>query len=328
MSSIFGAVGSIAGAAIQSSAMKNVAKMQIDALNKQRDFVFKELEPNKINLMASAADIDRAQSQLALQGQLDPDLLRARYAGEAKLLKGVEELGAAPSDVAAQQAFTEAMAQGETGVAAQMKQKLIDAALSEIEAGATLPNDVQAELARAGLERSGTVLGAATPRGIGGNMARELIGTAALNLKAQRQERAQKLTASASALEDQRNKLMLSLFPELQAQQLNNLNAAGGAVKASAAELAPVGLSGESIANIWLARVGATNQLSQGVADAAAKNAAAQGQIWSGAIGAGTQALGNQDWSWLAGGNKAGGGGSAPSNVNFDNWTSAYGAVS
>lgn len=286
---VFSAVGSIVGAAISARATKKATKMQIQALERQQKFVFDQLEPGKINIAAKKADVQRAKARLALQGKLDPDLLRARYAAQEKMLRGVEEIGAAPSDVAAQTAFDEATAQATTGVAAQLKQRMIDAALEELDMGATLPSDVQAELVKAGLERSGTVLGAATPRGLGGNIARSMIGERALALKAERQARAQTIAQTAQALESNRNQLMLSLFPQLQQQQLKNLAAATGTLQASAAELPQAGLGGESIANIWLARVGATSQLGQAQADAAARGTMAQGQIWGTALGTASQ---------------------------------------
>jgi len=281
--------------------------MQIDALEKQRKFVYDELSPTKVNAQATAADVDRAKNRLALQNITDPNLLAARYAAEAKMLKGAEELGGAPSDKAAAAAYGEAMDQGTTGVAAQMKQKLIDAALGELEAGATLPDDVQAELVKAGLERSGTTLGAATSKGMGGNIQRSMVGERALALKAERQARAQQLSQSANALESSRNSLMLSLFPSLQKQQLSNLAASQDVLKSSAAELPPAGLSGESIANIWLARVGATNQLSQSAADAAARGTIGQATAWQQGLGGASQYAASafptisQTWGKIAG---------------------------
>lgn len=298
MSQIFGMAGQLGAAAIQAGAMKDALQMQLDAVEKQRKVVYDELQPNKINLQSTAADIERAKNSLALQAVTDPNLLAARYAAEGKILQGVEGLGASDSDAVASQATSEILDQGKTGVAAQMKQKLIDAALGELEAGATLPNDVQAELVKAGLERSGAVTGAATSKGFGQNLTRQLVGERALALKSERQQRAAGLTAAADTLEQNRNRVMMTLFPELQQQQLNNLNAAGGALKASSSELAPVGLSGESIANIWLARVGATNQLTQSAGDAMAKNAAAQGQIWGNAVGGISNAAAQMGPSW------------------------------
>jgi hypothetical protein len=147
---------------------------------------------------------------------------------------------------------------------------MIDQALEEMELGATLPNDVQAELVKAGLERTGSVTGGATSKGLGGTINRQLIGKAALDLKAQRQQRAQDLAASAQNLDLARANILGNLFPALKQSQLGNIAATQSALASSSAEVPEAGLSGESVANIWLARVGATNQLAQEAANAAA----------------------------------------------------------
>jgi len=323
MGEIFGMAGQIAAASMQASAIKAATQMQIDALERQQKFVYSELEPGKINAQALAADIDRAKSRLALQGITDPDLLKARYVAEQKMLEGVSELGTGTSEQVAQQAAAEALAGG--GVAEQMKQKLIDSALDEMNAGASLPPDVQAELVKAGFERSGAVSGAATTKGIGGNISREMIGERALALKTERQGKAIAMTQAASALEQNRASLLQSLFPALKTNQLQNLAAAQGTMAAGAAEIPEAGLSGESVANIWLARVGATNQLAQSSADAAARSAMGQAQAWSQGIGGATKYSSGQSsipstaqtWSSLFGSS------GTPSSSGGDNSTAA-----
>jgi hypothetical protein len=288
---IFGAAGTIAAAGISAKASKEATKMQIDALNKQRDFVYSELDPAKISPMALEADIDRAKSRLALQGITDPKLLAARYAAQDKMLSGVEGLGTGPAAQVEKQAVSEALSGND--VASQMKQRLIDNALTELNAGATLPPDVQAEIVRAGLERSGSVSGAATQKGLGGNITREMVGERALALKSERQGKAMAMTQAAAALEQNRASLLGSLFPSLKTSQLADIGAAQSVMASGAAEIPEAGLSGESVANLWMARVGATNQLAQASADALAKGAMAQGQAWSGAVGGGTRMLSN-----------------------------------
>src|SRR6266446_2642479 len=154
------AAGSVAAAAITSGAMKDATQMQIDALQRQKDFVFKQLDPSTISPLATQADISRAQNQLALQARIDPALLAQRYQAEGAIGKTAGELGAgSPSDQVAQVAVREAVA----GVPGQKdaQKALVDAALKEIAQGATLPPDVQAELVKAGLEKTGQVQGTA-----------------------------------------------------------------------------------------------------------------------------------------------------------------------
>lgn len=284
MGEIFGMAGTIAAASMQADAVKDATRMQINALKEQRNFVFNQLSPEVIGPQAQAADIERAKSRLALQGITDPALLAARYEASGALLEEAQKLGRGPSEAVAQQAAYEALKGG--GTAEQMKQRLIDTALEELNAGATLPQDVQAELVRAGLERSGAVSGAATSRGLGGNITREMVGERALALKSERQAKALAMTQAADALEQNRASLLQTLFPALKANQLSNIGGAQTALAASASEMPEAGLSGESIANIWLARVGATNQLAQSAADAAARSQMGQAQAWSNAIGA------------------------------------------
>lgn len=284
MSDIFGAVGQVAGAAIQASALKDATQMQIDALNQQKKFVYDQLEPGTIQAQARSADIERAKNQLALQSQIDPALLAQRYASEGAIAKTAADIasGGQPADVVAATAAKEAV----KGVPGEedAKKALIDAALKELSAGATLPPDVQAQLMQAGLQKTGQVTGTANASGVGGQVLQTLLGTAGINLKFQREQQAANLAKSAQDLESSRQQILTNLFPNLQNQQLKSLQAQQNVLQQSNAMAPSVGLGGTDISNLWLARVGATNQLAQTAANAAASGAAAQGQIWGNAV--------------------------------------------
>ncbi len=297
MGSIFGAIGQVAGAAIQANAMKDAMRMQIDALNKQREFVYKELEPGRIGAEATAADVLRAKNRLALQGSVDPNLLAARYKSEQMILNQLGNIEQGAGDQVAQLA-TEAAAATNPQIMA-LKDRLLDEAANYIEAGATLPPDVQAEIVKAGLERSGMVSGAASPKGLGGNIVREMVGERALALKNDRIARAAALTKGAQDLENSRTQILASVFPNLKNLQLGNLSATSGVLAQSNQLVPEAGLGGSDIANIWLARVGATNQLAQSAADAAARGAQGIGKAWGQGIGAATSAIGNANWGAL-----------------------------
>lgn len=286
MGEIFGAAGQVASAAMQAAAVREATQMQIDALERQRDFVFSQLEPSRVNREALQADINRAQSQLALQGVTDPAALATRYAAEDQILRQVLGLGAgSPADQVAQVAAQEAIA-GTPGLQ-EGKNALVDAALQELRLGATLPPDVQAELVQAGLERAGETVGAATgPRGTSGQLLRQIIGSAGVQLQAERQQRAAALMDAASNLEARRQSILGTLFPNLSAVQLNTLQGAQGALAQSNAMVPEAGLSGSDVANLWLARVGATNQLAQQAANAGAAGALGQAQAWQTGLGA------------------------------------------
>lgn len=275
---------------MQANAIENATEAQIEALERQRDFVFSQLEPSRVNREALQADINRAQSQLALQGVTDPAALATRYAAEDQILQQVLGLGSGPADQVAAVAAQEAIA-GTPGLN-EAKNALVDAALQELRLGATLPPDVQAELVQAGLERSGETVGAATgSRGTSGQLLRQILGSAGVQLQAQRQERAAALTEAASNLEGRRQQILGTLFPNLSSMQLNTLQGAQGALAQSALMVPQAGLSGGDIAKLWLARVGATNQLASQSADIGMTGALNQAGAWNTAIGAGTRAL-------------------------------------
>lgn len=285
------------GGALSAAGAKEAAKIQAKAVQQAQQFVYNSLDPAVVGDQALAGDIAREQQRLALQAQLDPALSATRYAAQQRLLEQVQGLGTGPQEVIAQQAAAEAMAAGPA--TQDLKTRLIDAALMELEAGATLPPDVQAELVQAGLEKSGMVTGRAGPTGIGGTLLRREIGQGALRLQGERQARAMNLAQSASALDAQRQQILQNLFPALQAKDLANMSAASGALGTSASLVPEAGLSGADLANVWLARVGATSQLGQQLGAVKAAGALGAAQAWAPAIGQAVGTLGNTVGGWF-----------------------------
>lgn len=284
---LFGAAGSIAAAAISAEAVEKATDKQIKALEKQRKFIFSELEPGRLSAQAEAQDVARARAQRALQASLDPELSRARLAATAGVEQQLAGLTTGAGDALAQQAAQEALAA--TGGFDELKQRLIDTALSELDAGATLPQDVQAELVKAGLERGARATGAISPTGL--NETRRLIGQEGVKLQAERQARAAGLGQAAQELETRRANILGSLFPALKSQQLANLQATGGVLGLSQSTLPEAGLSGQDITNLWLQRVGATGQLMGAAGTAAAQGGLSQAALWNQALGAATGAI-------------------------------------
>lgn len=286
---LFGAIGSIAGAAISASAIREATQRQIEALERQREFVFANLDPAMIGGQAAGQDVRNALARLALQGQIDPALLRIRGTSQNMLEQQLAELGKPGADVAAQ-ATSEALSGTDT--AKQAKQALIDAGIANLQAGATLPPDVQAEFMKAGLEQSGMTTGGASGKGVGGQLLRTVLGTAGVNLQKQREQQASALFQSAQDLESRRQQTLQSLFPSLTANQLQTMAGTTGALGVSESMKPQAGLTGSDVANLWLARVGATNQLAQSAADAQGRAGIATGQIWANAMSGGLGALG------------------------------------
>jgi hypothetical protein len=284
MSDIFSAGASIASAKMQANAIEDATKEQIRALERQRDFIFKNLEPAVVQEAATAADIQRTQQRLALQATTDPALSQLRFLSQQRLLEQGAAAGGGPGDVLAAQLFEE-VSEPEDIRQATLRNKLMDAALEEIEAGATLPADVQAELVRAGLERSGTVGTGTSSRGLAGQLTRRLIGNEAIQLKRARQDQAVRLGLAANELQNQRLGIMSGVFPQLKGLETQNI-ATQQQLLSTANQLTPeAGLGGADIANVFLARVGATNQIAQSVADTNARQALDTAAAWQGALG-------------------------------------------
>lgn len=313
-------VGSMASAAIQANAMQNAIDKQIESLKQARDFVFNQLDPNTINPQALAADVQNANARLALQGQIDPKLLEARYQGEASQAELLKKLGV-QSDAVANQAVTEAMT-GQQGMM-DAKNKLISDAMAQLQQGATLPPDVQAELVKSGLEASGMVTQHASAKGVGGQQLRTIIGQAGVNLQMKRQQQASEMLSSAQNLETSRQNILQNLFPRLTQNQLSNLQGQQSAIQLSNSMLPQAGLSGSSVANLWLARVGATNQINQDMANSQAQASMNMGNIWGRAAGGAVSSIGGMIPKGGGGGYITGGG---PSGGGYDMSTAASGS--
>lgn len=290
MGDMLGFVGQIGSAYIQSSAAKQAQQAQLDAIAQQRQYLSENLQPDVVQGVATQADQQNAAARLALQGQIDPALLQARGTSENAILNATKNLGA-QSGLVGDVATGEAIA-GVPGME-QGKSDLVQNALDQLKAGATLPPDVEAQLVQAGLEQSGMAgTGGGGGRGVGGQVLRTVLGTAGIQLQQQRQQQAASLLTSAQNLEQSRQNILQNLFPRLSQVQLANLQGQEGALGTSASLLPQAGLSGTNIANIMLARVGATNQLMGQAGTVAGQGAMAQGQILGNALGGATNSLG------------------------------------
>jgi len=324
MGDILGAAGSIAGAIIGSNASDNAANAQTSAINKQQQFVFQNLNPSVIGPLATQADYANAVNRLVAQGQLDPALLDSRYGSENSIRDQLNTLGVQPATVSNQAVLEAINGPNVSGESKQNlvntgntdltsptpgKDALIQAAMGQLNAGATLPPDVQAELVKAGLENAGMVTQNASGQGAGGQILRTILGTAGINLQQQRQTQAANLLGAAQALDTQKKQtatgligaaqnleqsrasILQNLFPNLSNVQLANLAGTQGVLGTSNSMLPNGGLSGSDVANLWLARVGATNQLTQAAANVKAQNALNQGVAQSNLAGASARGL-------------------------------------
>ena len=293
---VLGMGGEIASSIATKNAMNKAGKQQSKALDKIKKYTEENMDPALLAAKAKEQDIQNAKDRLALQAQIDPELAKQRQISQQMQTEQLLGIGKGASDEVAAITAKEAIA-GVPGMDAA-KKELIDAALAEIRLGAKLPPDVQAELMQAGLQQAGQVTGAAggAAGGVGSSILSQVLGTAGLKLRSDRQTQAANLATAASNLESQRQNILQTLFPKLQEQQLMNMKATSGVLQQSDAMVPQAGLSGTDVANAWLARVGALNKLSQQKASVqtnaalAARLAGAQG--WGAAMSAGQREAG------------------------------------
>ena len=279
---IIGGLFSMGGAAIQANATKKATQMQIDAINQQRELIRSELAPEKVAPMVSQADQQRAMSMLALQGKIDPALLASRYQASSNILGTLQQPGGQAEDLASQ--LISEIQQPSAGLEA-VKAAMIDRALDSLDAGATLPSDVQAEIIKTGLERS-TASGVGAARsGLAGQTAKKILGQAGVTLQQQRENQAMNLTKTADELSTRRAQLLASVFPQLKNLQTLNLQNALSSLTTSNAMAPESGMSGGDMLNLLKARVGAEQSLTAQEGAARADLAKGIGSAWSGALG-------------------------------------------
>lgn len=258
---LLGAGGNVMGSIVAQKAINDATKNQGKAIDNIRAYTQAQMDPALVNEQALAADTAQAKNRLALQAQIDPELAKQRTVSEQMLSSQLGGIGSSDSDKVAAAAAAGAVA-GDPALEST-KQQLVAAAMQELQAGAKLPSDVQAQLMQAGLQQSGNTTGAASGAsgGVGSSILSQVLGTAGIQLQAQRETQAASLATAAGNLDAQRQQILQGLFPKLQQQQMGNISATSGILQQSNAMLPQAGMSGTQTANLWLARVGAMNNL-------------------------------------------------------------------
>jgi len=218
---IAGAIVVAAGAAGSAYAKKKAgdqaAGAQQKALKGQKKILSEELSFDRLNQAATDADRLRAQNRIALQEEIDPELAKVRQLGKERLLSETarpnESLG---STQIANKLVEENLATDPRIEA--LKDSIIGRAQSELDSGATLPPEFQADLIRAGVTEGGQAGFSPEAKTIGGSITRAL-GIAGEQLKQGRQQQAISLAGAASDLTVSRANILGSIFPTVKAAE-------------------------------------------------------------------------------------------------------------
>lgn len=283
------AAGAAASAVVKKNAADKAAGIQKRAVTQQQTILKKKLDPTVLNELAQNADKERAQNRIALQKEIDPELAKLRQLGKEQLLANANIPEASKqSTQLANQLFQETKAQDPR--LESLKNSILDSAQKEIDAGATLPPEFQAELVRSGLN-TGSQAGISISRdSIGGGVARAL-GLGGIQLQQQRQQAAQQLAQTGQSIALARTNVLASIFPKLRDLETQQRMEAAQNFGVGEAALPESGLSGQDIVNLEVAKQkGLSNTLAAN-AQIRAQQAQNQAAYTSALIGAGTSAI-------------------------------------
>lgn len=304
------AAGAVAGsAAAKKSAANKAAGAQKKALSQQEAILRRNLDPGALNRLAQTMDRERLLSRRKLQEETDPELAELRQFGKAELLKEFQRPSESlQSTQLANRLFAE-NAEADPRMEA-LKDSIISRAQEDLDRGAELPAEFQAELVRSGLS-TGAGSGIGVSRNQVGGVTSRLLGGAGIQLEAQRTAEAAGLANTAQNLTASRANILSSIFPTVKAAEDAKLARAAGAFQIGEATLPQSGLSGSDAVNLEVTRrnaqiaargqrgvVNAQQAIAAGEANAAYIQAA--GQAASAGIGA---------YGSLAGAGAAAGGG-------------------
>lgn len=270
------AVGAVAaGAAVAKGiAAKNAAKKAAGAQNSAYDNV-EFVDIDKLNSDALSADAKRFDEQFKLQEKTDPTVAGLRKEGASNLLQGLHDDANPNGDANALLKQLTAEGASDSPKREALINQLFDSAQAELNAGATLPPEFQAELVRAGLEKSGAA--GTTGSGAADASARTLLGSAGLNLQAQRRSQAEQLLSTADTLKQNRANILAGVLGTNENVLNSKAGRATNAYGIGAAGVPQAGLTGADVANLSVGNTNLKNQVTLGKGGVNANLALAKG---------------------------------------------------
>lgn len=286
-----------ASAAIKGDAARKAANARKDAIN-----AMENISPSKEQDLALSRDQQHIRDQLQLQKDADPVTAAIREKG----LQGY--LDSLSGDTAAEKTTDKALAamsdetlNADPRVTA-IKDKLLADAKAELDQGAKLSPDFQAEVVRAGLTSAGQAGWDPSSKGYAGRHAGEMLGSAGLALQQQRKANATQAATLATDLTTARSNILSRLIGTAgTVQQARDQKAAAG-ISMAQQMMPAAGLSGREMVNLDMARINQQNKKALGLGEVNAAKATAKGEELAGytsAAASGATAM----YNWAGGGN-------------------------
>lgn len=258
-----------------------------DATSAQRDALSKLgfVDIPALNQLATQTDLTKFAADFKAQADLDPQFAALRKQGVASVLSALAS-NADPNSSQNQgiTALTKSVI-GNTGDNQSVIAGLLSKAKEELAAGATLPPAFQAEMIRSGLASGGAAGTGVTGEGATGVGVRTLLGSAGINLQAQRQQQAESAAGAAGSMEQQQAAALAELT-----QLSSSLNAAkaglgGSSIGIATAAMPSIGLSGGQAADIAVGNQNQKNQTTLAGGNLNAQDALNRSGMWSSALG-------------------------------------------
>lgn len=287
------AIGAIAGTglAVASSIMESKAQAKAARTRASGIAAVEEVDIDELKKLVEDTDLERYRKAFAAQAEIDPEFAKLRSEGAKQLLRVLSQ-------------DEEAARQYSPAIADLLKEVTSDERLSEIvdmlysrarqhlQEGARLPDDVQAEFVKAGLERAGGAGLNLDGRGATGSVVRQLLGTAGLQLQAQREQQALSAASTASELQNRRLAALQNLLSLDQSLRQARFGAAQTATALGTSALPSIGLSGADVGNVFLQNQQLANWRTVALADARAAEQLAKGSVVPSILGAVSSGLG------------------------------------
>jgi hypothetical protein len=276
---VIAAVG-VAGAAIKGAAAKKAAGAMTAGWN-----ATKPLDIEEMKVLGKETDLQKYQDQFAAQAKHDPVLAKMRSQGSENFLSqlNLDKSGQTIGDKSTRE-VSELIASAKEG-----QQSAIDAlmkkAKSELDAGATLPPEFQAELVKAGLEGAGAGGMGIEGRGAGGTAVRELLGAAGLKLDQQRTTNAINYVGAADSIRTGRMAALTGLTGLDEGVRNSKAERGKMGIGIGTSAMPSIGMSGTTAMALSARNNEFENNRKLGLAGVKAAKIQSQGDMWASILG-------------------------------------------
>lgn len=299
-------IGAVVGVGAVAASNNEKGKALAGAASKEQRALgsLQPLDANELNRISSAQTRQQFADSIKSQQELDPTFAALREKGGQAVLLGLTQdaSGNTYADKSAKE-ISASLASGK-GSHDEIIGQLLDRVKADLNAGATLPPEFQAELVKSGLESAGQQGLNIDGRGASGVQTRELLGSAGLALKQQREANARQNLGAADTLRQSRQSA-LERLAELDSNMRGAKITRGAAgIGIGNQNMPTVGMSGTDAANIAIKNNAFENSRKLGIAASMVNNQLGQGALTASTISSAGSAI-----SGLAGSASAAGGG-------------------